>query len=109
MARNRRRGHYKFTEKTNSKKAFVSIGIASVSTIIYVIFVMLSFKGAGNLSTYFGSAGLLALIGSICAIILAIMSLLEEDSFKKYPRLATILSLISGIIWVATYVAGFIN
>ena len=58
MVRNRRRGHYKFTEKTNSRKAFVSLGMAAVSILVYVIFVLLSFNEAGQLSTYYGSAGI---------------------------------------------------
>lgn len=108
MARNRRRGQYKFTEKTNSKKAFVSLGIALFSIFLYVIFVMLSFMGAGTLSTYYGSAGIVALLGGICAVVLAIQSMMEEDSFKKYPRLATFFSIVSVLIWIITYGIGFV-
>lgn len=108
MARNRRRGQYKFTEKTNSKKAFVSLGIALFSIFLYVIFVMLSFMGAGTLSTYYGSAGIVALLGGICAVVLAIQSMMEEDSFKKYPRLAIFFSIISVLIWIITYGIGFV-
>lgn len=108
MVRNRRRGHYKFTEKTNSKKAFVSLGMAAVSILVYVVFVLLSFNEAGKLSTYYGSAGIIALILSVCAIVLAIQSMLEEDSFKKFPRLATVFSVIAVLIWGVTYGVGFV-
>ncbi len=107
MVRNRRRGQYKFTEKTNSKKAFVSLGMAAVSILVYVAFVMLSFNEAGQLSTYYGSAGILALLLSIGAIVLAIQSMMEEDSFKKYPRLAILFSVIAVLIWCVTYGMGF--
>ena len=108
MVRNRRRGHYKFTEKTNSKKAFVSLGMAAVSILVYVIFVLLSFNEAGQLSTYYGSAGILALLLSLGAIVLAIQSMLEEDSFKRFPRLAILFSVIAVLIWGTTYGIGFV-
>lgn len=108
MVRNRRRGQYKFTEKTNSRKAFASLGMSAVSILMYVIFVLLSFNEAGKLSTYYGSAGIIALLLSICAIVLAIQSMLEEDSFKKFPRLATLFSIIAVLIWGLTYGMGFV-
>ena len=108
MVRNRRRGHYKFTEKTNSRKAFVSLGMAAVSILVYVIFVLLSFNESGQLSTYYGSAGILALLLSLSAIVLAIQSMLEEDSFKKFPRLAILFSIIAVLMWGATYGMGFV-
>ena len=64
---------------------------------------MLSFMGAGTLSTYYGSAGIVALLGGICAVVLAVQSMMEEDSFKKYPRLAIFFSIISVLIWIISY------
>lgn len=82
--------------------------MAAVSILVYVIFVLLSFSEAGQLSTYYGSAGILALLLSLSAIVLAIQSMLEEDSFKKFPRLAILFSVIAVLMWGATYGMGFV-
>ena len=82
--------------------------MAAVSILVYVIFVLRSFNEAGQLSTYYGSAGILALLLSLSAIVLAIQSMLEEDSFKKFPRLAILFSVIAVLMWGATYGMGFV-
>ncbi len=82
--------------------------MAAVSILVYVIFALLSFNEAGQLSTYYGSAGILALLLSLSAIVLAIQSMLEEDSFKKFPRLAILFSVIAVLMWGATYGMGFV-
>ena len=70
--------------------------------------VLLQFgKGCRNLLCY-GSAGILALLLSLSAIVLAIQSMLEEDSFKKFPRLAILFSVIAVLMWGATYGMGFV-
>lgn len=82
--------------------------MAAVSILVYVIFVLLSFNEVGQLSTYYGSAGILALLLSLSATVLAIQSMLEEDSFKKFPRLAILFSVIAVLMWGATYGMGFV-
>jgi len=106
-----RRKHrsYKFTEKTHSKKAIVSVGLSAVSELIYLIFVFLSYKGAGRLSAYFGGFGVLAMIISVAALIMAITTLKEEDSFPLYPMVAMIMSVVATLCWVGTYIIGFVR
>lgn len=109
MATRRRRRSYKFTEKTHSKKAMVSVGLAGISEIMYLIFVYLSYKGAGTLSTYFGGFGVMAMILAISALVNAITTLKEEDTFPLYPMVAVVLSAIASLSWVGTYIIGFIR
>ncbi len=104
----RRRNSYKFTEKTHSKRGIISFSISAVLVLLYVIFVFLAFKGAGTLSTYYGSVGVLAMLVSVVALVISIMSLFEEDSFKIYPRLGFATSLLAVICWLGTYLSGFI-
>ena len=73
-----------------------------------MIFGVLSFNEAGQLSTYYRSAGIFALLLSLCVNVLAIQSMLEEDSFKKFPRLAILFSVIAVLVWGATYGMGFV-
>ena len=102
-----RRKSYKFTEKSQSVKGIVSFGIAVVSVILYLIYVFLSFKQAGNLSVYYGSMGVIAMIVSLVALIASILSLKEEDTFKLFSRLGIGISLIAVLLWGGTYVMGF--
>ena len=108
MAR-RRRNSYKFTEKTHSKQAIISLGIAGCSLFMYLIFIYLSYKVGGTLSAYYGSFGVLAMIAGVVALVLSITSLKEEDSFTLFPKLALATSILSTLCWVGTYISGFLR
>lgn len=105
----RRRNHYKFTEKTHSKKGIVAMLLSILLVAGYVSVICLSFYSGGNLSPYYGSAGVSALILAIVAFILAIQSLMEEDSFKAFPRAALGFSVLAIICWGGTYAIGFLG
>ena len=108
MAR-RKRNSYKFTEKTHSKRAMISVGIAGVSLFMYLIFIYLSYKVGGTLSAYYGSFGVLAMIAGVVALVMSIMALKEEDSFTLFPKLALATSILSTLCWVGTYISGFLR
>lgn len=108
MAR-RRRNSYKFTEKTHSKRAMISAGIAGASLLMYLIFIYLSYKVGGTLSAYYGSFGFLAMIAAIVALVMAFTTLKEEDSFTFFPKLALATSVLSTLCWVGTYISGFLR
>ena len=105
----RRRRSYKFTEKTHSKKAMISFGLGAATLLTYFVFVYLSYQAAGQLSTYFGAFGVLAMIVAVVALVFAITTLKEEDSFALFPRLALITSAISTLLWIGNYVQGFMR
>ena len=104
----RRRNSYKFTEKTHSKRGIISLSISAVLVLLYVVFVFLAFRGAGTLSTYYGSVGVLAMLISVGALVISIMSLFEEDSFKIFPRLGFMASVLAVVCWLGTYVMGVV-
>lgn len=105
----RRRGSYKFTEKKHSKQALVSLGLAGMSLMMYMIFVYLSYCVEGTLSAYYGGFGFLAMLVSMVSIGVSVPTLKEEDSFMLFPRLALCLSVFTTFLWVATYIQGFIR
>ena len=105
----RRRNSYKFTEKTHSKQAMISAGIASVSLLMYLVFIYLSYKVGGTLSAYYGSFGMLAMIAAIVALLMSIMTLTEEDSFTLFPKISLATSILSTLCWVSTYISGFVR
>ena len=104
----KRRNNYKFTEKSQSIKGILSLAVSVILVILYVIFIYLSYKGAGTLSTYYGSVGVMAMLLSLVALVMAIVSLFEEDTFKLFPRIAAGTSLLAVVCWVGTYVMGLL-
>ena len=105
MAQRRRRKYgYKFTEKTQSKKGIVAV--LSIAIFIYVI--VNSFHHGGNGSMYLGSAGVSSMLVALVAVVLAVMSLREEESFKLFPYMSTVLSFLAAGMWIAIYVIGFL-
>lgn len=108
MARRRRRG-YKFTEKKQSKRGIASLVLAVLSIVVFVVVTMNSFQHRGEGSMYLGSAGVSSMLLSVVALVLAIKSLTEENSFKLFPYLATVFSFLSAGVWIALYVVGFMG
>ena len=107
LRKRRRRGNYKFTEKTQSKRGIAgfSIAVLSIGIFVYVVWNSYSHEGAGSM--YLGSAGVTSMILSIAALVLAVRSLREEDSFKLFPYLAIGSSVLALGTWVTLYVMGF--
>lgn len=104
----KRRERFKFTEKRHSKKGIITMFAAIVLLMIWGLFLIFSYRTAGMLSMYYGSAGVLALIMSVLNFIFSVQSLFEENSFQLFPRVAVILSFLALTGWAATYVFGFL-
>lgn len=104
----RRRRGYKFTEKTHSKKGIFAFFLAVCSMLVFLYVVINSFRRAGNGSMYLGSAGVCSMLVAVAAFFLAVSSLKEEESFKLFPYLSTVMSFFASGVWIAVYVAGFL-
>ncbi len=63
-----------------------------------------SFHHGGNGSMYLGSAGVSSMLVALVAVVLAVMSLREEESFKLFPYMSTVLSFLAAGMWIAIYV-----
>ena len=61
MLGRRKRNRYKFTEKKQSKRGIAALVVAILIEIVYIVFLNAAFRGDGNLSMYYGSAGILML------------------------------------------------
>ena len=100
---------YKFTKKKHSVRGLIAFWLAYMILTIYGIFIYLSYKGGGNLSVYYGGAGVLVMLASIVTLVIAILSLKEENSFQLFPRMAVGLSGLSVFCWWGTYILGIIG
>jgi hypothetical protein len=82
--------------------------LAVLLLLWYLVFVDLAFRQKGELSTYYGSAGVMAMLLSVVVLVIAAGSLKEEDSFVLFPRAGVFLSLLAMVCWIGTYVLGFV-
>lgn len=82
--------------------------LAVILLALFIVFLYLSFCGAGSLSTYYGSAGVMAMLISLAGVVLAVQSLREEDSFRLFPRLGLFFSVVNLVCWAGTYAMGFL-
>lgn len=105
--RRRHKGGYKFTEKTHSRRGIAATVLAFLLLALYAAFLYLAFSEDGNLSAYYGSAGVLAMLVSFASVVFAAGSMREEDSFQLFPRLGLLLSMLSVACWVGTYTLGW--
>ena len=96
MLGRRKRNRYKFTEKKQSKRGIAALVVAILIEIVYIVFLNAAFRGDGNLSMYYGSAGILMLGISLADFGFAIRSLFDEESFMTFPRLAVFFCTHSG-------------
>lgn len=100
---------YKFTKKKHSIRGLISFALAGLILVTYGVFIYLSYKVGGNLSAYYGGVGVMSMLMSLVTLVIAILSLREENSFRLFPRMATVLSVLSVICWCGTYILGFLR
>lgn len=106
--RRRRKGYrkYKFTEKTLSKRGIAALVLAVISLVSFVIITAIAFKKAGALTIYAACCGIMAAIIAVVALILSIVSLREENSYRTIPYAATFLSIADVLMRSAIYIGG---
>lgn len=102
----RRRNRYKFTGKTHSKKAIITTIFSSLHLLVFTHVIRRAAESAEGLSLYYGSLGCILLVLSLAAVVFAIQSEREEESFKIFPHIATFLSVLVLVCWAGTYIWG---
>lgn len=102
-----KRKHYKFTKKKKSVRGICALVLAVTAILILAVVVSEAFKKGGNGSVYLGSAGVLSLLVSVCALVLSVLAVKEEDTFKTVPYISLACSVIITGIWAVIYAAGF--
>ncbi len=103
----RDRKHNKFTGKKHSKRGMLACAVAAASIFALAYLVLSSFWQKGNGGAYLGGVGILAMLAALAALILAVGSLREEDSFRGFPLASILLSVLAAGAWIALYAVGF--
>ncbi|MBE5889938.1 MAG: hypothetical protein E7282_03100 [Lachnospiraceae bacterium] len=102
----RKKNRFKFTEKTQSKKGIVALCVAGVLLLLYIIMIYLAYRAKGQLSTYYGSVGILAILILLVNLVVSFQSTREENSFQLIPHIALIATILAGVCWIGTFVLG---
>ena len=101
-----RGGNYKFTSKKQSENGILSTVLGFISFISFFAAMSYSFRNAGNVGMRFGAVGLLALIFSFIGLVLGFISLGEQEVFTLFPRLGTVVSVLSFLCWIWVILVG---
>lgn len=97
-AKGQKRG-FIFTQRTQSERGVFSTTLSGVAVITGILSIYKSYKMAGDISQNQGAVGLVSVIFAFVGLIFSIISLKEPDTFKLFPVIGFILSVVSLIIW----------
>lgn len=103
----KRKKRYKFTEKKHSKRGIAAVVIATISIVVFLVYIMMSYRSQSGISLYMASGGVLAMVASVFNLILVINGMREENSFQLFPRLGLLLTIVSLVLWGGIYIQGF--
>jgi hypothetical protein len=106
MIKKRRRRTYKFTEKKHSKMAIAALLLAIASVVLFCAVAYNSYSHGGHGSMYLGSAGVASMLVAMVSFVMALNSLKDENSFKFFPYLSTVVTFAAMGGWIALYVVG---
>lgn len=104
----RKNSRFRFTGKKRSRRGMYACLIAFVSIAMLGILLLESFDKLGEGSVYLGSIGFLGMVMAVWALVLAIGSLREEDTFRQIPIVSIVVSTIASLAWIGIYVMGFV-
>ena len=105
MAKRKKRG-YKFTVRKQSKLAIGTSCTAGISILILFLFLLESYRTRGNIGVYYGSMGMLALIGTIASFVAALISLKDDKTYKLLPIITSVINGVILFMWGLVYFIG---
>lgn len=103
-----RANRLQFTEKKHSRRALFGLLLAAASLLGLLLLVIISAGKHGECSAYIGSGGILFLLLGLASLFLTVPTLRDENSFPLLPRIGSLLSFLSCLIWAGIYVWGFL-
>ncbi len=100
------RRKYLFTSRNQSSKGIMSSVCGLISLISFIVVVMAVLKAGGSTGPRQGAVGFVSCLFSVAGTVLGIMSILEPDKFRFFPRFGLTTSLLSLIAWGGIIYAG---
>ncbi|SKB51244.1 hypothetical protein SAMN06296386_101346 [Lachnospiraceae bacterium] len=97
---------YIFTSSSQSSKGIMSSVLGLISLISFIAVMMNVLKAGGSVGPRQGAVGFVSCLFSVAGTVLGVMSLIEPDKFRLFPRLGFTVSLLSLIAWGGIIYAG---
>jgi len=98
---------YLFTSKKTSYKGIASAISGGISLVSFLVCLSVVLKAGGNADARLGAVGFLSCLFSLAGVITGMVSLSEKETFRLFPWLGTVLSLITLILWGGVIYVGF--
>ncbi len=98
---------YLFTSRKISYMGIGSFIAGLISFVSFLIVITIVLKAGGNADERMGAAGFLSCLFGVAGVIIGIVSLVERETFRFFPRAGTILSLIASLLWGGVIYVGF--
>lgn len=100
---------YKFTNKNNTKGGIIATILASVSLIMLIAGIVVSFMNEGNAGLIVGAFGIGAFIFTTVGLIIGLRSFYEKDKFYIFSWIGTISNAVLWIAMCCIIAKGFMN
>ncbi len=90
---------YLFTSRKTSYKGIASFIAGALSLVSFIVIILIVLKNRGNADLRLGATGFVSCVLSAVGLITGIVSLVEKDTFRLFPRLGTFVSFLALILW----------
>ncbi len=95
-----KRKGYKFTNKTQSKRAIMSLILGIISLISLFAAIWRTFRAGGQATVGYGFTGLLATLFSLTGLVLAILPIYEKKYYYLIPILGVVVNVLA-LAWIS--------
>ncbi|BCN29833.1 hypothetical protein bsdtb5_11280 [Anaeromicropila herbilytica] len=102
----KKKGSYKFSDKTHPKLGIISVILGAISLILmcYLSYLSSSSHGKGNI--YIGLFGIVAFIISIFGLVCSVKSVKEKEIFYTFPIIGMV---VNGLLVIGCAILYFIG
>ncbi|MDO4523635.1 MAG: DUF6142 family protein [Eubacteriales bacterium] len=97
---------YSFAEKKNSVNGIISTIMGTVSLVLLLVIVYISYYERGEAGIYAGTFGISGFLFALCGFGVGILSFSEKNIKYRYPKIGSILSGVMLVIWLGLYLIG---
>lgn len=101
-----KKANYKFTNKKHAKNGIVSTALASVSLLMFLALIYVSYLQKGKGGIYIGSIGLTAFIISIIGLLFGILGFKEKEAYYLFCKIGSVVNMLIILVWSCIYLVG---
>ncbi len=101
-----RKRRIKFSDKSHATKGILATILGTISLVLMIVLVIISYSEKGDAGIYVGSIGLVAFVMAIIGLITGISSFKERERYYLFSKIGSLLSAMIIVLWIAIYIIG---